>query len=213
MSHSQQASTEAVGDPDVALTVDGKTTVVDSGLEVLGLARIGGWKAGDVRSAAVGHPDSVLLVDAEVKRSYERLARLRAVALANDAAVSYIALGEVTELPILDTQYPNITARRDDDTLHQTEAAIEIDALRWCQGLAVLVEYRDGFAAIAGQPCIVFRVDCRTESTPFHSGRPWWHGPATTSPDPAILRRSCRRPTGCPRCRTCTCHPRHTLRR
>ena len=93
--------------------------------------------------SAIGDPDPVLLVDAEVKWRQKRLARLCAVALANDLALGQITLGKVHELPLLDTQDPDVAARRDDDPLHQAEPAAKVDALRWRQGLSVLVEYRD----------------------------------------------------------------------
>ena len=168
MGHAQQPTAEPVGDPDVALAVDGKTAVVESGLEVLGLARIGGGEARDVVDAAVGHPDPVLLVDAEVKWRPERLARLRAVALANDPALGQIALGEVDELALLDAEDPDIAAGRDDDPLHQPELAIEGDALRRRQRLAVLVEHRDRLAAVGGEPGVVLGVDRRAEGAAFH---------------------------------------------
>ena len=76
MGHAKQPTAEPVGDPDIALAVDAKTATVESGLEVLDLARIGGGEARDVVDAAIGHPDPVLLVDAEVERRSERFARL-----------------------------------------------------------------------------------------------------------------------------------------
>src|SRR5271157_4494664 len=168
MSHAQQPTAEPVGDPNVAPAVDGKTAAVEPDLEVLGLARISSRKARDVVDAAVGHPNAVLLVDAEVKWCPEGLARLLLVALANDPALGQVALGEVYELALLDAQDPHVGAGRDDDTLHQTKLAVEGDALGRRQRLAVLVEYGDGLAAVAGEPCIVLGIDGRTECATFH---------------------------------------------
>src|SRR5271165_7095332 len=109
--------------------------------------------------SAIGNPDPVLLVDAEVKWRLKRLARLCAVTLANDPALGYIALRKLHELPLLDPQDPDVAARRDDDPLHQAEPAAKVDAFRWRQGLAVLIEYRDCFAAVGGEPRVVLGVD------------------------------------------------------
>src|SRR5450631_1505780 len=143
MGHAQQTSAESVGDPHVPLTVDAQAAIVDSGLEVLGLARIGGRKARDVVNSAIGHPDPFLLVDAEVKWRDKRLAWFCVVTLANDLAFGQITLGKVHELPLLDPQYQDVAARRDDDPLHQTEPAAKVDALRWRQRFSVLIEYRN----------------------------------------------------------------------
>src|SRR5271169_2577315 len=104
-----------------------------------------------------------------MKRSHERLAGLSVVALADDPAFGYIASGEVDQLSFLNTQDPYVAARRNDDALHKSEPTAEVDALRWRQGLAVLVEYSDGLATIAGEPGIVMGVDRRAECTAFHS--------------------------------------------
>ena len=101
-----------------------------AGLEFLDLGRIGCRKARHVRAEGVGHPDPVLLVDAEVERRDERLARLDRPALADDPALGRIALGEVDELALRDAQDPDIAARRDDHALHQSELAVEGDAVR-----------------------------------------------------------------------------------
>ena len=114
-----QPSAEAIGNPNVPLAVNGKTAIVDPGLEILGLARISGREARDMIDTAIGHPNPVLLVDAEVKWRSKRFARLRAVALANDPAVRQIALGKVDELALLNAQHPNVSARSDDNALHQ----------------------------------------------------------------------------------------------
>ena len=125
-------------------------------------------KARDVVDAAIRYPDPVLLVDAEMKWRLERFARLRAVAFADDAALADIAFGEVDELALLDAQRPDIAARRDDDTLHQPEPAAEGDAFRRRQRLAVLVEYRDGLAAIGGEPGIVLGIHRGAEGAALH---------------------------------------------
>ena len=52
--------------------------------------------------------------------------------------------------------------------LHQPELAVEGDAVWRRQRLAVLVEHRDGLAAVAGEPGIVVGVDGRTEGAPLH---------------------------------------------
>src|ERR1700747_325186 len=121
MGHAHQPAAEAFGDPDVTLVVDGKTAIIKSGLEFLGLAGIGGGKACDVIDGAIGYPDPVLLVDGEVKWCLERLAWLRAIALANDPARGDIPFRKVHELALLDTENPNVSVWRDDDPLHKSE--------------------------------------------------------------------------------------------
>ena len=96
MGQAEQPAAEPLCDPDIALAVDGEAAIVKSGLEFLGLARIGGWKARNVVERAIGYPNPVLLVDSKVKWCLERLARLRAIALANDPARGQIPLGKVT---------------------------------------------------------------------------------------------------------------------
>src|SRR5215472_773565 len=98
MRHTQKAGAEPIGDPDIALTVDVKTAVVDAGLEIFGLRWIRGGEARHVGSATVRHPDAVLLVDRKVKRRLERPARLVLVAFANNPTCRQIAFGEVNEL-------------------------------------------------------------------------------------------------------------------
>ena len=100
MGHAQKPSAKAVGDPNIAAAVNGKAAIVNSGLEILGLARIRRGEARNVVHSAVGHPNPVLLVDAKVKWRPERLARFDAVSLANDAALGQIALWEVDELAL-----------------------------------------------------------------------------------------------------------------
>src|SRR5579863_10193957 len=119
MGHAKEPTAEPLGDPDVALAVDGKTAAVEPDLEVLSLARIRGGEARDMVDAAVGHPDAVLLVDAKVEWRAERLAWLGAVSLANDPAFGQIALGEVHKLALLDAKDPDVSAGCDNDPLHQ----------------------------------------------------------------------------------------------
>src|SRR5215470_6276935 len=159
---------EPVGDPDVALAVDAKTAIVNPGLEVFGLARISGGEARDVVGTAIGYPNPVLLVDGEVKWSPERLARLLLIAFANDPTLADLALGKVDELAFLDAENPDVSARRDDYTLHQPEPAIESDAFRRRQRLTVLVKYRDGFAPVSCEPGIVVCVDGCSEGAALH---------------------------------------------
>src|SRR5215813_12530700 len=108
---------EAVGDPYVALAVDVETAVDDSRLEIFGFARIRGREARDF-IAGVRNPDPILLINGEVKWPEERLARLGAVAFADDPAPGPITLGEMQELALRDAESPDITARRGDDALH-----------------------------------------------------------------------------------------------
>ena len=168
MGHAEQAGAEAVGYPDVALAVDVQTAVVEANLEAIDFGWIGCREADDM-VGAVRDPDPVLLVDGEVERRRERFARLGAVAFADNAALGPVALGEVQQLALRDAERPDIAVGRDDDALHQPEPAAEGDALGRRQRLAVLVEYRDGFAAIAGKPDIVLRVDRRAEGTALHA--------------------------------------------
>jgi len=76
----------------------------------------------------------------------ERLARLGAVAFADNPALGPVTLGEVDELSLRDTQSPHVPARRDDGALHQAKPTIEGNAFRRCQRLAVLIEHRDRLA-------------------------------------------------------------------
>ena len=46
--------------------------------------------------------------------------------------------GKIDELALLDAQYPDVAARRDDHPLHQPEPAAEGDALGRRQGFPVL---------------------------------------------------------------------------
>ena len=59
----------------------------------------------------IGHPDPVLLVDAEVERPEEGLAGLDLAPLANDPPLGQIALGEVDELALRDAHGPDVAAR------------------------------------------------------------------------------------------------------
>jgi len=56
-----------------------------------------------------------------VERRFERFAGFRTSALADDAALSQIALGEVYELVLRDPQDPDVPVGRDDHTLHEPE--------------------------------------------------------------------------------------------
>src|SRR5271167_2173530 len=71
--------------------------------------------------------------------------------------------------PLFATQYPNVTTRGHDDSLHEAKPAAEINTLRRRQGLAILIEHRDGFAAICGEPGIVLGIDRGAERASFHS--------------------------------------------
>src|SRR5215813_6929508 len=158
---------EPVGDPYVALAVDVKTAVDDSGPEIFGFARIRGREARHF-IARVRDPDPILLINGEVKWREERLARLGTVAFADDPAFSPVTLGEVQELALRDAERPHVAARRDDDALHQAELAVEGDALRRCQRLAVLVEHRNRFAPVAGKPSVVPGVNRKSKGAAFH---------------------------------------------
>ncbi len=67
MGHAQEPAAEPFGDPHVAAAVDAKTATVEPDLEVLCLARISGGETRHVVDAAISHPNSVLLINAEVK--------------------------------------------------------------------------------------------------------------------------------------------------
>src|SRR5262245_11660931 len=159
---------EPVGDPYVALAVDVKAAVDDSGLEIFDFAGIRGREARHL-IAGVRDPDPILLVDGKVEWPEERLARLGAVAFADDPALSPVALGEVQELALRDAESPHVAARRDDDALHQSELPIEGDALRRCQRLAVLVEHGNRLAPVAGKPGVVLGVDRRAKRAALHA--------------------------------------------
>src|SRR5262245_64316186 len=140
---------EPVGNPYVALAVDVKTAVDNCGLETFGLARIRGRETRHL-IAGVRDPDPILMVDGKVEWPEERLARLGAVAFADDPALGPVTLGEVQELALRYTESPHVAAGRDDDALHQPELPIEGDPLRRSQRLAVLVEHRNRPAPVAG---------------------------------------------------------------
>ena len=169
MHHAEQPVAEPVGDPYVALAVDGEAAAVVADLEILGLARIGGGKSRDVVDAAVAHPNPVLLVDGEMERGAKRLARLRVIALADDPALGQIALRKVDELAFLDAENPDVAARRHDHALHQSEPAAEGDAFGRRQGLAGLVEDGDRLAAVVGEPRVVIGVDRGAEGAALHA--------------------------------------------
>src|SRR5262249_4610332 len=148
MGHPEQAGAEAVGHPDVALTVDVQTAIEKPGLEVLGFGRIGHGEARDI-GAAVRNPDPVLLVDGEVKRPGERLAWLGILALADQPTLGPIAVGEVHELLLPDAERPHVTAAgHNDDALHFSELPPKRDPLWRRQRLAVLVEHGDRLAPV-----------------------------------------------------------------
>src|SRR5499425_2431653 len=165
--------TEPVGDPDVALAVDVKTAVDECGLEIFGLARIRGREARHFITG-VRDPDPILLINGEVKWPEERLARLGAVAFADDPAPGPVTLGDVYELALRDAESPHVAARSGDDALHQPELPIEGDTLRRCQRLAVLVEHRNRLAPIGRKPGVVLGVDRRAERAALHAapGKP-----------------------------------------
>src|SRR5499425_548946 len=164
---------ESVRDPYVALAVDVQTAVDDSSLEILGFARIRSREARHF-IAGVRDPDPILLIDGEMKWPEERLARLGAVAFADDPAPGPVTLGNVHELALRDAESPHVAVRRGDDALHQPELAIEGDTLRRCQRLAVLVEHRNRLAPISRKPGVVLGVDRRAERVTLHAapGKP-----------------------------------------
>src|SRR5262250_682226 len=164
---------EPVGDPYVAPAVDVQTAVDDCGLEIVGFARIRGREARYL-VAGVRDPDPILLIDGEMKWPEERLARLCAVAFADDSAPGPVTLGNVHELALRDAESPHVAVRRGDDALHQPELAIEGDTLRRCQRLAVLVEHRNRLAPISRKPGVVLGVDRRAERVTLHAapGKP-----------------------------------------
>src|SRR5215469_11317214 len=159
---------EPVGDPYVALAVDVKTAVDDSGPEIFGFARIRGRKTRHF-VAGVRDPDPILLINGEVKWREERLARLGAVAFADDPAPGPVTLGEMEELALRDAEGPHVAARRGDDALHQPELPIEGDTLWRCQRLAVLVEHCNRLAPVAGKPDVVLGIDRRSECAALHA--------------------------------------------
>src|SRR5215813_5618642 len=120
---------EPVGNPYVALAVDVKTAVDNCGLETFGLARMRGRETRHL-IAGVRDPDPILLVDGKVEWPEERLARLGAVAFADDPTPVPVTLGEIYELALRDAQSPHVAARRGDDALHQPELPVEGDTLR-----------------------------------------------------------------------------------
>src|SRR5262249_53895912 len=124
--------------------------------------------------AGVRDPDPILLIDGEVKWPEKRLARLGAVAFADDPTLGPVTLGKVQELALRDAESPNVAARRDYDALHQPEFPIESDTLRRRQRLAVLVEHRNRLAPIARKPGVVLGVDRRAERAAQHAtpGKP-----------------------------------------
>src|SRR5271163_2648340 len=126
MRHAKQAAAKSIGNPYVALAVDAESAAVESsGLEVLGLAGIRRGKTCEVVGAAIGNPNAVLRIDAEMKGCFERLARLCAVALADNPSLGPITLREINELFFRDTQRPNISVWSGDDALHHSELAID----------------------------------------------------------------------------------------
>src|SRR5262249_37008181 len=92
-----------------------------------------------------------------------------ALSLANNPALGPVPLGEVKQLTLRDTYGPYIAAGRDDDSLHQPKLAIERDAFRRRQWLAVLIEYSDRLTAVTAEPGIVVGVNGRAEGTSLHS--------------------------------------------
>src|SRR5262245_24395105 len=159
---------EPVGDPYVALAVDVQTAVDDAGLEIFGFARIRGREARHF-IAGVRDPDPILLINGEMKWSEERLARLGAVAFADDPAPGPVTLREIEELALRDAESPHVAARRGDDALHQPELPIEGDTLRRCRRLAVLVEHRNRLAPIGRKPGVVLGIDRRAERAAQHA--------------------------------------------
>src|SRR5215475_4005010 len=101
MGRAYQIAAKTVGDPHISLAIDTKTATAESSFECLDLSRIGGGESRNVIDTGIGNPDPVLLVDAEMERRLKGLAGLRVIALANDTAVTRIALGKVDELPLL----------------------------------------------------------------------------------------------------------------
>ena len=176
MPHAEQPVAEPVGDPDVALAVDGEAAAVVADLEVLDLAWIGRGEARNVVDAAVADPNPILLIDGEMERRAKRLARLRPFALADDPALGQVAFREEDELALLDAQDPDVAARCDDHSLHQAEPAAEGDALGRRQRLAGLVEDGNRLAAVVGEPSVVVGVDRGSEGASLHAAadeNPW----------------------------------------
>src|SRR5215468_7680813 len=164
---------EPIGDPYVALAVDVETAVYDSGLEIFGFARIRGREARHL-IAGVRDPDPILPVYGKVEWPEERLARLGAVAFADDPAVGPFTFGEVDELSLRDAESPHVAARCGDDALHQAKPTAEGNAFRRCQRLAVLVEHSNRLTPISRNPGVVVGVDRRAERTALHAapGKP-----------------------------------------
>src|SRR5262249_47462301 len=133
-----------------------------------GFARVRGREARHF-IAGVRDPDPILLIDGEVKWPEERLARLGAIAFADDPTLGPVTVGEMQELALRDAESPHVAARRDDDALHQAEPTIEGDAFRRRQRLAALVEHRNRLAPVAGKPSVVLGVDRRAERAALHA--------------------------------------------
>src|SRR5262249_39685101 len=88
---------------------------------------------------------------------------------ADDPTLGPITLGEVEKLVFRNTYNPYVPARRRDDALHQAELAVEGNAFRRCQWLAVLVKDSHRFAAIGGQRELVVGIDGRAKGPALHS--------------------------------------------
>src|SRR5262249_7969561 len=97
------------------------------------------------------------------------LARLGTIAFADDPALGPVSLGNMYELALRDAQSPHVAVRRGDDALHQAEPPIEGDALRRCQRLAVLVEYRNRLAPRGRKRGVVIGVGRRAEGGAQHA--------------------------------------------
>ena len=78
----------------------------------------------------VRNPNSIVLVDAEMKWRTERFAGLLLVPLTNDPAFCNIAFRKVNELIFGDSKGPDVSAGGNDDPLHEPEPAAERDAFR-----------------------------------------------------------------------------------
>src|ERR1700730_8834318 len=67
------------------------------------------------------------------------------------------------------SQNPNVAVGCDGDALHQPELAVEGDAFRLRQLVAVLVQNRNELASVAGETDGVLSIDSGTEGAPLHS--------------------------------------------
>src|SRR5262245_46451982 len=105
-----------------------------------------------------------------MERTQERLARLGVTSFADDSAFRVVAARKEQQLALRDAECPHVAASgHDDDALHETQFATEIDALRRRQRLPILVEHCDRLASVTCEPSVVPQIDGSAESTALHA--------------------------------------------